>query len=277
MSKESNDWDVKIIRSRFQYLGLSNEQAEKFIKYEEKKNWYSDKHHFSVWEEWDYDLTFFREILSSDQLKIYEKTVGESIARYESDLIEGDNNASRDIAYYVTLHDFYINELIPELLKEDFLHVIGLLQEARPKISFLKEEYKRYLNDSRNEILTSHFRHNRAFQPKFLKLALLRHQLSYIWPNYSEFEDCMDEPTNTVVKYLFNTFRHFNTNFETMLEKPLEKLNGFIESNSKKDYEEIKGWHCVVVNKPGPEEVLKNKIMTLLLVDREMYGYQKEL
>lgn len=54
MTPEEYQWHIKLARSRYQYLNLTYEQAEKIYKYEQERDTYSDKHFFSDWEEWDY-------------------------------------------------------------------------------------------------------------------------------------------------------------------------------------------------------------------------------
>jgi hypothetical protein len=60
---------------------LTSEQAEQINKFEQDKYTHSEKHYFSAWEEWDYELSTFRQILTTNQLKAYEEEMTENIKR----------------------------------------------------------------------------------------------------------------------------------------------------------------------------------------------------
>jgi len=179
MTPEEYQWYVNLVRDRNQYLNLTFEQAERVYKYEQDKDTYSEKHFFSVWEEWDYELTTFREILHDDQLKNYETFLRENIQRYEQSLIEQDGEKANEIAHNEELINFYETQFLPDFFKDPFLRFCWLSID-RAKIEYLRKEYKRFLNDTKKSILTSHFRHNRTFKPNELKASLLRLKLSYI-------------------------------------------------------------------------------------------------
>ncbi|MCH5691065.1 hypothetical protein LWM68_46690 [Niabella sp. W65] len=70
------------------------------------------------------------------------------------------------------------------------------------KIKYLKASYRFFLSETRKEILTQHFRHNRDYAPNQLKNELVRHRLSYILPGVSDFKRNADEPTLAMAHYL---------------------------------------------------------------------------
>ena len=271
MTPEGFQWYVNLVRDRYQYLNLTYEQAEKLHKYEQDKDTYSDKHFFSVWEEWDYELTTFREILNDEQLNNYETFLKENIQRYEQSLIEQDNEKENEIAYHKELISFYETQFLPAFFKDLFLFHFGWLSTDRAKIDYLKTEYKNFLNDTKKAILTSHFRHNRTFKPNELKASLLRHKLSYILPDCTSFKRQMDEPTKAVAYYLKTKLRYLPDKTEELLTRNFKELKAFNETNFKKHYGEIRGWH-VVGGQLTNEEEKENRTMTLLLLDREKYG-----
>lgn len=270
MTPEEYQLYVNLVRDRYQYLNLTFEQAEKIYEYEEDRDKYSNKHHFSVWEEWDYELTTFREILNDEQLKTYETVLKQNIQRYEQGLIEQDSEMSSEFEYHEDLINFYETQFLPDFFKNPLVR-FGWLLNDQAKIEYLRTEYKYFLNDTKKEILTNHFRHNRTFKPNELKASLLRHKRSYIFPDYSYFKYKMDEPTRAVVHYLKPKLRHLPENTEQLLTKKIKELKEFNEINFKKHFGEIRGWH-VVATQLTDEEQNEHNSMTLLLLDKEKYG-----
>lgn len=269
MTTEEYQWYVKLVQDRYHYLKLTYAQSGQVYKYEADKNTYSTKYHFSLWEEWDYEWTVFREILTADQLKIYEENLRESITRFEESLVEGDKGNLNDIAYYQKNLDFYQHHFLPDICKDLFL-LIGLPSADKSKIEYLKAEYRKFLNDVKKKILTDHFRYNRTFQPNALKAALLRHQLSYLWPDYSGFKHTMDQPTKTIADYLSSRLMNYPDATESMLIKKFEELKVFNEINVKEHYSDQRGWH-VVIRQMTPEEERENRGMSLLLLEAKGY------
>lgn len=270
MTHEEYQWYINLVKDRHHALNLTFEQAEKVYKYEQDKDTYSDKHFFSTWEEWDYEKTTFREILNDEQFKIYETFLDENIQRYEESLKEQDNEKTNEIAYHEELMNFYETQFLPDFFKDPFLG-FGWLLNDKAKIEYLKKEYQRFLNDTKKEILTSHFRHNRTFKPNELKASLLRHKLFYIFPNFSYFRHQMDDPTKAVAHYLKTKLRHLPDKTEELLTRKFKELKDFNKTNFKKYYTDTKGWH-VVVGELTNEEEKEQRRMTLLLLDKEKYG-----
>ncbi len=118
MTADEYQWYVNLVKDRYQDLNLTYEQSEKIYKFEQDKNTNSEKHFFSAWEEWDYELTTFREILNDEQLKSYETCLKDSIQRYEQHLVELDKEQTNEIAYHHELIRFYETHFLPDLFKE---------------------------------------------------------------------------------------------------------------------------------------------------------------
>ena len=90
MKPEEYKWYIKLVKERFGHLNLTFEQAEKVYLHEKEEMIPSEKHFFSAWEKWDFDLSSFRKILDKKQLQIFEKGHQENIKRYEKSLVEND-------------------------------------------------------------------------------------------------------------------------------------------------------------------------------------------
>ncbi len=270
MTPEEYQWHINLVKDRYHALDLTFEQAKKIFEYEQDKNTYSEKHFFSQWEEWDYELVTFKEILDAGQFKKYEKFLNKNILRYEKSLMEQDNEKHKEVAYYEEQINFYETKLLPDFFQDRVLH-LGFFLYDKAKIEYLKAEYARFLIDTKKEILTSHFRNSRTFEPNKLKVALLRHKLLFIFPNYSYFKHQMDEPTKAIVHFLNSKFFCLPENIEKLLTRKLNELKEFNEELFKKYYGDTSGWH-VVIGKKSDEEDREHRIMTFLLLDEAKYG-----
>jgi len=271
MTPENYQWLVNLVRDRYQYLNLTYEQAEKVYKYEQERDTYSEKHYFSAWEEWDYELTVFNEILNDVQFKDYKTWLNENIKRYEQSLIDQDTEKANEIFYYEEQINFYETQFLPDFFKEGLLTVrITLNLNDKTKVEYLRAEYKRFLNDTKKVILTSHFRHNRTLQPNQLKISLLRHELSYMLPNYIAFKHQMDEPTKAVALFLEAKLGYFSDKFEELLAPKFKELNDFHDTLFKKYYSNTGGW-TIIIERSTDEEEMQHRIMTVLLLDENKY------
>src|SRR5688500_8847209 len=119
MSQEEKKELINLVKVRYQYFQLSNRQAEQIYEFENNKGSFSFKHILSEWEEMDLEWTTFRQILSPDQWKLYEPDFTKRKKVYENNLIEMDKSLIREIQCHLELLQYYKNNFLPELLKED--------------------------------------------------------------------------------------------------------------------------------------------------------------
>jgi hypothetical protein len=274
MNPEEYKWHIDLVKSRFEYLNLTFEQAEKVYLHEEEKMTYSEKHFFSAWEEWDFDLSSFRKILNKGQFQDFEKRHQENIKRYEKSLIENDKPRDTDVNYNKELIDFYINEFLPGFFKSKYQQGFLSTSKENVKIEYLKKEYKKYLTEKRKELLTSHFRYNRSFKPNELELELLRHKVIYIIPNYLYFKQVMDKPTKAISDYLENKFQYLIDTEEKTVSEKFQELKEFNQKCFEKYYGKLSSTDAYIIKAPeltSAEERIYN-VMTILLLDEEKYG-----
>ncbi|ADB36470.1 hypothetical protein [Spirosoma linguale] len=271
MTANEYKWHVNLVKDRYQYLDLTFEQAKEIYLFEQDKDAYSGKYYFSTWEEWDYELAVFTEILNDDQLKKHKALLRETIDRYEQGLIDEDAEKTTDILYLQELLDFYETQFLPELFKNTLIG-LGWLINEKGKIQYLKTEYKRFLSDKRRQTLTDHFRHYRTFKPNELKAALLRNKLFHMVPDYQQFKYQMDEPTKAVVHYLMTNITYIPEDIKQLLQKKYDELKTFSSTLFRKYYgERSSGWHITIP--PLSEEAEKeDRLMTLLLLDEKRYN-----
>ncbi|HJV20530.1 MAG TPA: hypothetical protein VJ552_11675 [Sediminibacterium sp.] len=271
MTPEEYQLLINLVMDRYHTLNLTFEQAEKVYKYEQEKDTYSAKHFFSAWEEWDYELSEFRQILNEEQLASHENYLNGNSQRYKQSLVEQDSEKEKDIACYEEQINFYETQFLPDFFKDPYLRFSWLLND-NAKIEYLRTEYKLFLNDTKKEILINHFRHYRVFKPNELKVALLQHKLSCLLPNYRQFKCQMDEPTKAVALFFITKHRYLPDNIEKLLARKFKELKIFNEAIFKKYYSDIGGWRAEV-GQQSDEEENESRVMALLLLDEGKYGY----
>lgn len=270
MTLEEYNCTINLVKERHYQLELTFEQAEKVYKYEQEKNLYSNEYYFSVWEEYDYLLDNFQKILNEKQFKAFLTRHNEDIKNHEQFLIDNDKEQIKYIAYHNELLEFYNQNLFPAFFKEKFLTQTVSLSFEKAKIEFLKKEYKSFLDSQKVGFISSHYRNSRHYQPNSLQLALLRHKLNYVIPNFSLFKVKMDEPTKSVASFLLNKFQHILERHQDFFKRKEEELTFFAKSIQEKYIGELKGWHIAATE--TEEERKENQIMQVVLIDIEKYG-----
>ena len=272
MTPEEYQSDIKFVKDRYESLNLSFEQAEQIYKYEQVKNSHSEKHHFSEWEEWDYETSVFGKILDLNQFKVYQKNLAQLIDRYTQSLIKLDQDKEKEIAYHQELLTYYENVFLPDLLKDSFIFPSVAFYSEKAKIEFLKSEYKLFLSDRKKEILTQHFRHYRLLKPNELQLELLRHKILCVWPNYFGFKHMADDAVKAVMNYLKVKIRRVPDQTDVLLTRKLNDLKNFNTENLQKYFSDSPwGWQDIT-RQLTDEEEREERVMTLLLLDQEKYG-----
>lgn len=261
---EEYKWLVGLVQERYASLGLSYEQAERVHAFEQDKSIYSDKHYFTPWEEWDYELSSFRDILTADQLTVYERDQQAIIRGFEQSLLEQDAQMDTDIAFHEAAIQFYRTQLLPGLLGPAIPMFVGLRQD-KDKVHYLKKEYQVCLLEAKKGILVNHFRDNRTFRPKELQAALLRHQLWCLLPDYGFFLHRMDAPTKAVAEYVERKAVILLEDARQLIIRKFSELRAFSEANYRQHYGSRTGWHMVQQGADEQTEMLHCAMSVLLL------------
>lgn len=273
MTPEDYQWHINLVKDRNHVLNLTFEQAEQVYKFEEDKSIYSEKQYFSTWEEWDYELSTFKKILNQEQFAIFEQNMKEAVENYQQSLIKQDLESLKEIEFKNETIKYYEEQFLPDFFKDPVLYTFHWLSGDKAKIDFLKAEYKKFLYVSKKRILIEHFRHNRIFKPNELEVSLLRHKLSYLWPDYYSFKAQIDEPTKAIIEYLKQKCKYFIEKYDEFILRKLEALKIFHKENFDKYHGESRGGlHTIIIGQTSPDEEREYRAMCLLLLDREKYG-----
>ena len=270
MTPEEYKWTINLVKDRHDQFKLTFEQAEKVYQFEKDKDLHSSEHYFSTWEEYDYMLDNFQKILNEKQLKKFFAWLNDNIKKHEEFLIKSDREQIKYIDYYNELLKFYEQHVFLDFFKEKFLKQTISLSFEKPKVEFLKKEYKAFLDSQKAILISSHYRHSRLYQPNTLKATLLRHRLYYIIPQFSFFKAKMDEPTKVTANFLFNKFQNILERHQDFFKRQEEEHSSFINDIQSKYIGEPKGWHITITE--TKEQKRENQIMQVLLLDIEKYG-----
>ncbi len=270
-------WGIQSVLARHQRLYLSPEQAEMIYKYEQERERKSGRYFLSYWEECDFNLITFKEILTAVQSDNYESFLKTNISLHEEYLKTTDTKPGRlnELAYYKAMFKFYDEHLFPEFIDTPFK---GLFEEPitdKAKIESLKKRYRNFLHNGRKKIIIEELRYNRTFSPNQLKISLLKHDVKYLWPEYDFFKKEMDLETKNIALWLENYVLALPDKVYIFINSKLEALRNFNGTNFKKYYANIK-FDYVVNNYATDEEIKINSLMCFLLFDKNKYTTESE-
>ncbi len=243
-----NEWEIEALQTRYKAMNgidLTKDQAEKVFLYEQEKNSGSSKYFFSTWEELDYEEVKFREILTSSQFESYMSERPNQLKQIEESLIENDKQYLPQLKAAEERLDYYKNVLVPSLRKNLMLFYT-VFNSEKEKVDFLKSEYKKYLADTKKQILVDHFRHSKIFQPIVLKLNLLRHEEMCLLPDYFSFKGAMDTATKAVADFLLERVSRISENLSDAMKQTMDELKDFNANNTTKHIGEVRGWHTTI-------------------------------
>jgi hypothetical protein len=263
-----NEWEIGDLQNRYKAINgieLDTIQAEKILTYEAEKNFSSSKYFFSIWEELDYEGANFKEILTDTQFESYISQRADKLNQIEQSLIENDKQYLPQLNTAKERLEYYKNIFVPSIQKNHMLFR-SVFNADKEKVDFLKSEYKKYLLETKKQILVNHFRHCKTFQPVILKLALIRHEEMCLFPDYFSFKANMDYATKSVADYLKEKISRISDEFSEALKVDMDKLKEFNKNNTAKHIGEVKGWRTSLAANNKQE-----KLMFIILLDQGKY------
>lgn len=272
--KDNEILRLEAIKNSYSYLNLSNDQALMVEIHENDKSIFSDKHYFSVWEEFDFDLTVFSRILGSEQLEIFRNQQNTSRKRYGEELSESDKVSNPELRYYQKLCSYLLKEFIPYFSEHGNGYRFGVSLKNASKIDYLKREYEGYLNNERKRLLSEHFRFCRGFKPNELENQLLKQKINYLLPNYKYFKNYMDGPTREIAIFIENTFYHVLNDEQEIIENKFEELKNFSVLSYRKYFgdESLDDTFIIKEIFQSPKEDWMSKRMSIFLMDKNYYN-----
>jgi hypothetical protein len=271
--KKAHEWEVNLVRDRFQYLDLSFEQAAQIHAFETESPLFDFEFYFSDWETYDYEWYRMSRILREDQLKIYESHIGEAMVRHDEGLREAD---ARKAKYHVYRQHAlaYIHENHFLSLQDELITRNHLMMSVRTKADYLRAEYSRYLRIQRERILTNHFRHYRRTSPNELEIQLLLLDEQHIWPNYFGFKDFADTITMEMLGQLIDRFNRLPVEWVNNIKTKKGIANAHLRMLSEQLSDPTP--HAYVFSvKQAEKDMYDSLIFFLIMVDAKQYGRQQ--
>ncbi|SDF86844.1 hypothetical protein SAMN04487996_11344 [Dyadobacter soli] len=266
--------EIRFVQARYHQLNLNAEQAEKVLQFENMKDSQSQTHFFSAWEEFDFEYSVFQSLLNEDQMVQYQQRVGEIREMHIERLIEQDNSNEIWSNQMREQVDYVKNELIPSILSDIPRRATLSLGRDPSKIQYLKANYETFLHDRRKQILVDHFRHNKTYAPIQLQSAMLGHYASCLLPNYAAFESWADEPTRAVLGFVRGTLSRRNSEVTEFYLGKLSESKAFFQQIKEKYNRHFDGWHTWAPDPIPEEDENRNWLMSMLLLDRNAYGFE---
>ncbi len=274
MEKSEHQLNVESIRETYHYLDLTFSQAEKVLEYEELRKAPLSKHIISIWEEWDYELLVFEGILNENQRVRFDGVRNELYTQYVKNCTVQDEEIARWTDFHRAKNDYLKNNLIPTLLTYPSPVFPPVFHAERNKIDYLKASYKAFLHESGKEAVVTHVRLFKTYAPSRWKQTLLAHYTKCLLPDYWAFECAMDVPTKAVAQYLKKQLYRQTAELVTFQNQKLQDYKAFNRSTYEKFYQTIKGWHAETINPFTEEDEKVHWAMSLLLLDRDAYGFR---
>lgn len=274
MEKSEHQLNIESVQETYHFLDLTFEQAEQVLKYEKIKNASFSKHIMSVWENWDYELLIFDGILNENQRILFEDLRKQLYAEYAKSYTTQDKESVRWTDFHRATIEYLKNSLIPSLLKQPSPVFPPVFHDDRNKIDYLKACYKVFLQDRGKEAVVNHIRLSRTFAPNRWKQTMLAHYTQCLLPDYWAFECTMDVPTRSVAQYLKERLYRRSTEVEEFQSQKLQEFKEFNRINYAKFNQPIAGWHSETRNPFSEEDEKVHWAMSLLLLDKNAYGFE---
>jgi hypothetical protein len=266
MTKAEYQSMIQLAQVRHHALNLTFEQAERVYRYEEERDSAAGKHCFSAWEEWDFERSTFKKILSAEQFELYKIDLKENIIHYEQRLRDEDKEKLNLITFYQEECEYLEKHFLQDFLKKPML-LFGWLGNESAKVEYLRSEFRKFLDDSRKAAIVDHIRFNRGLMPNALDALRLYHRIQSVMPDYGIFKRQMDEPTKAVAQFLRAKIQYLPADIEIYLSAKFEELRLFRQTLSRKYFKPVGGWQ-VPLEVTSNEEQSENQVMSILLIDR---------
>lgn len=270
MTPSEYSWYREVMENNYRIPDLTDDQVDKVLQYEKEKAHFPSDQFFSLWEEAEYERYVFKRFLTDEQWKVYNTRVEQNIQFNEKSFIDRDGDILTEIKHQEERLRFYKEQFVPGIFMDHSISINIISLKEQNKINYLKDEYNRYLNNNKMKILINHFRYYRGLQPNQLKLSLIIHKISCLWPDYKSFEAHMDEPTKTIAGFIKEMIKINPGQFFPLLDKQYKLLHEYSRSTAGTVIDEIPGWHTSG-GAHSPIKENETMIMNFLLYDKVKY------
>lgn len=275
MHSDDHKWNINIIKDHYSFLELTDEQAAQVFLFETNNGPHQGKTFFTDWEQWDYEFHFFSQILDKSQISKFIQKQKKRIRWHEKGLKEQlEEDSLKRMDYTTEIITYYEQQLLPGIFSSAIHLGFGPSYHEHSKVDFLKAEYKKFLQESRRELLINHFKYYRTHCPITLKATLLNHKIAYLWPDYRSFKYSADEPTKATAAFLETQLIYLPKEADEFLQTKLKDASAFFEDLGKRYYPDFPVY---TYGESSPKEEMQERLMTLILLDKDQYGWNPSL
>jgi hypothetical protein len=265
------------VQDRYEWLSLTHDQAEAIHRYEtDIEKVHSDNYIPSFWEEKEIEFYFFKQVLTEEQLVLYQNIISGQIKDGTTHFADVDKEALRDVGYCEKLLSFYRNHLAPKLIQHKKENYIGKLPKFKRRIDFLKDEYKDFLKVRFKEISVAHFRYSKNFQPNKFRAELLRHEIEKTLPSYYFFEKSSDQVVEEMGRFLIDEMKYEFSIYNKFVESISDWIKTSTDEIHREFYEKIgNGFGVIELGRERSEaKKSEDEFLSYLLLDAEQYEWQ---
>lgn len=114
MSEYEYTWHKNRLQRIYRLSDLTLPQVESLISFEEEESSLSNKYHFSIWEELDFQQSSFAKFLQPEQLALFRAEIAKSIENTEFDIRRKDVEFKGDIEFTQQLIKYYKEVFLPK-------------------------------------------------------------------------------------------------------------------------------------------------------------------
>ncbi|HVU95376.1 MAG TPA: hypothetical protein VHE34_09135 [Puia sp.] len=248
------EWEIKIVRDRYRWLKLTPGQARAVWKMEQEDHVMGrpDGELFTYWEKMDRDFDRWQSLLKPEQFKLWVSEHKMLLREHEKQLIRDDAKQLKEIEYHQTYINWLRKTFLPQLHKEMGLEGFGARNLQEERFAYLRAEFRVYRARQKRNLVLNHYRFSRRLQPNGLRLALLRHELWTLMPDYHSFFHQADDGIKAVANLFLDYQR---TWFAQKGERLLSELGRAGEQRKLLrekffgDETRKGGWHFVMERK----------------------------
>jgi hypothetical protein len=274
---KAREWLIKLVQDRYLWLSLTHDQAEAINRYEtDIEKVHSDNYIPSFWEEKEIEFYFFKQVLTTKQLVVYQNAMSVRVQDGTAHFADEDKEALRDVGYCEKLLSFYRNQLAPKLIQHKKENYIGKLPRIKRRIDFLKDEYKDFLKLRFKEMSVAHFRYSRNLQPNKFRAELLRHEMEKTLPSYYFFEKSSDQVVGEMGRFLIDEMKYEFSVYNEFLGSISDWINTSTDEIHNEFFEKtVNGFGVIELGRERSEaKKSEDEFLSYLLLDAEKYESQ---
>ncbi len=225
-TEEEHKWHVNLVRSRYSYIDVSFDQAEKLLKYEETEFEFT-----TFWDEIERERKFMKSILRKDQYLKYLPFLDKRVKNEEKSIKSNIKLSAKQVNYLMEQKALTIKEFVPQMkeLRLDFDKVLSKADKV--KLDSIDRDYSQAIKEKRAKNFTVLRGHYKNLNPKVFEEWELRTDIEELIPNPSILYSNTGYQNST--KTLNDIIGKYNDEINLFLKKTLEIEQSYWQKNNE--------------------------------------------